>query len=268
MVERHADLEGIDMVVREGRLRNKRVIVTGAAGLVGRAVVELFVREGAVVLAFDRVKWRWRRGGTVIHQVGDITRQSVCRELAAKAMTTLGGIDAVVNAVGLLDPKDGGPTETLVETWDRTMAVNVKGVWLCCAAVIPVMREQGGGSIVNVGSLVATRGSHVAQVAYTASKGALLALTRELAVHLAPSRIRVNSVSPGPLEGGVMAHNLTTDHAVERRLKNIPMGRLGRADEVAYACAYLASDEASFTTGAEIMIDGGAASVFIRPSDP
>jgi NAD(P)-dependent dehydrogenase (short-subunit alcohol dehydrogenase family) len=259
-----------DSTSRMGRLQNKRVIVTGASGFIGRMVVSICLAEGAAVLAFDKVPFEpiWADSVSMSHahlvsMLGDITSQTDCTAMVATSVESWGGIDVLINTVGIMEPTDGGPLDTSIDTWDRTMAVNIKGIWLSCAASIPLMLQQGSGSIVNVGSLVGMRGSAIPQIAYTTSKGALIALTRELAVHLAPQNIRVNIVCPGPLEGGLLTEKLTSDKSVRKRTGYIPMGRLGRADEVAQACVYLASDESSFITGIELPVDGGASASFI-----
>jgi NAD(P)-dependent dehydrogenase (short-subunit alcohol dehydrogenase family) len=233
-------------------------------------VVSICLTEGATVLAFDKRPFEhiWVESVSthqpqLMSMLGDITSQTDCATMVATAANSLGGIDVLINTVGIMEQTDGGPLETPIDTWDRTMAVNIKGIWLSCAACIPFMRQQGGGSIVNVGSLVGMRGSSIPQIAYTTSKGALIAFTRELAVHLAPQNIRVNTVCPGPLEGGLLAEKLTSDESVQKRTEYIPMGRLGRAQEIAQACVYLASDESSFVTGIELPVDGGASASFI-----
>lgn len=260
----------LDSTCRMGRLQNKRVIVTGASGFIGRVIVSTCLAEGATVLAFDKIPFEriWVENAATNHahlvsMLGDITSQMDCAKMVATALESLGGLDVLINTVGIMEQTDGGPLETPIEAWDRTMEVNIKGIWLSCSASIPFMLRQGSGSIVNVGSLVGMRGSAVPQIAYTASKGALIALTRELAVHLAPQNIRVNTVCPGPLEGGLLAEKLLSDVAIRKRTEHIPMGRLGRAQEVAHACVYLASDESSFITGIELPVDGGSSASFI-----
>ena len=264
-----------DSTTRMGRLQNKRVIVTGASGFIGRVVVSVCLAEGATVLAFDKMPFEqtWIEDvsagdSQLVSMLGDITSQTDCRTMAEMGVGSLGGIDVLINTVGIMEQTDGGPLDTTIDAWNRTMDVNIKGIWLSCAASIPIMRQQGSGSIVNIGSLVGMRGSAIPQIAYTASKGALTALTRELAIYLAPQNIRVNAVCPGPLEGGLLAEKLTSDVSIRKRTARIPMGRLGRALEVAQACVYLASDESSFITGIELPVDGGASASFICPEHP
>jgi NAD(P)-dependent dehydrogenase (short-subunit alcohol dehydrogenase family) len=268
-------MPAFDSASRVGRLQNKRVIVTGASGFIGRVVVALCLAEGAAVLAFDKIPFEhiWVKSVSPNHpqlvsMLGDITSQTDCMTMAKTSVDSLGGVDVLINTAGVMEQTDGGPLETAMNVWDKTMEVNVKGIWLSCAASIPIMLQQGSGSIVNLGSIVGVRGSSIPQIAYTASKGALIALTRELAVHLAPQNIRVNIVCPGPLEGGLLAEKLASETSVRKRTESIPMGRLGRAQEVAHACVYLASDESSFTTGIELLVDGGASASFICPKLP
>jgi NAD(P)-dependent dehydrogenase (short-subunit alcohol dehydrogenase family) len=265
-------MSGSSYFSRTRRLQDKRIIITGASGFIGQELVSICLTEGAKVVAFDKKEFEptWSvtehiHSGRLVLLLGDITSQDDCVAMVEAARVAFGGMDALINAVGILHPGDGRPGETTEDVWDQTMAVNVKGPWLSCRACIPCLMQQDGGSIVNVASLVGLRGSYVPQVAYTASKGALIALTRELAVHLAPHKIRVNCVCPGPLQGGLIAEKLTSNTSKQIRTKSIPLGRLGQAREVALACVYLASDDSSFTTGIELIVDGGASASFIRP---
>jgi NAD(P)-dependent dehydrogenase (short-subunit alcohol dehydrogenase family) len=169
------------------------------------------------------------------------------------------------NNAGIFPPDDGGVLETPEATWDRVMAVNLKGVWLGCRHGIPAMLESGGGSIVNVASFVALMGAATAQVAYTASKGGVLALTREVAVEWARRGIRANALCPGPIETPMLAELMSDPQRRARRLVHIPMGRLGRAEELARAALFLASDDSSFMTGAALVVDGGITAAYVTP---
>jgi NAD(P)-dependent dehydrogenase (short-subunit alcohol dehydrogenase family) len=179
--------------------------------------------------------------------------------------STFGGLHVLYNNAGIFPPDDGGVLETPEATWDRVMAVNLKGVWLGCRHGIPAMLESGGGSIVNVASFVALMGAATAQVAYTASKGGVLALTREVAVEWARRGIRANALCPGPIETPMLAELMSDPQRRARRLVHIPMGRLGRAEELARAALFLASDDSSFMTGAALVVDGGITAAYVTP---
>jgi len=180
-------------------------------------------------------------------------------------MQRYGALHILYNNAGIFPPEDAGATDTPESTWDRVMEVNLKGVWLSCRYGIPAMLDSGGGAIVNVSSLVALMGSATPQIAYTASKGGVLSLTRELAVEYARRDIRVNALCPGPIETPLLAELLGDPEWARRRLVHIPMGRPGRADEVARAALFLASDDASFITGTALVIDGGISAAYVTP---
>jgi len=169
------------------------------------------------------------------------------------------------NNAGIFPADDGGVLDTPQETWRRVMAVNLEGVWLGCKAGIPAMLESGGGAIVNVASFVALMGAATAQIAYTASKGGVLAMTRELAVEYARRGIRANALCPGPIQTPLLEELLADPDRRARRMVHIPMGRLGRAEELAKAALFLASDDASFMTGAALVVDGGITAAYVTP---
>jgi NAD(P)-dependent dehydrogenase (short-subunit alcohol dehydrogenase family) len=180
-------------------------------------------------------------------------------------MQHYGGLHVLYNNAGIFPTDDAGVTDTPEATWDRVMDVNLKGVWLGCRFGVPAMLDSGGGSIVNVSSLVALMGSATPQVAYTASKGGVLALTRELAIEYSRQGIRANALCPGPIETPLLAELLDDPEWARRRLVHIPMGRPGRAEEVARAALFLASDDSSFMTGASLIVDGGISAAYVTP---
>jgi NAD(P)-dependent dehydrogenase (short-subunit alcohol dehydrogenase family) len=181
------------------------------------------------------------------------------------AVATYGGLHVLYNNAGILPPEDAGTEETPEDVWDRVMAVNLKGVWLCCRHGIPAMISSGGGSVINVASLVAIMGSAVAQIAYTASKGGVLSMTREMAVEYARTGVRINALCPGPIQTPLMAELLADPERRARRLVHVPIGRFGRADEIARAALFLASDDSSLMTGASLVVDGGISVAYVTP---
>jgi NAD(P)-dependent dehydrogenase (short-subunit alcohol dehydrogenase family) len=195
----------------------------------------------------------------------DVTEIATVEAAVAQAMGIFGGLHVLYNNAGVSLADDGGATDTSEATWDTTMAVNVRGVWLCCRAAIPAMLASGGGSIVNVASFVAHMGSATPQLAYTTSKGAVLAMTRELAVTHARDGIRVNALCPGPVLTPLLAQYLDDDGRRQRRLVHIPMGRFGEAAEMVQGAIFLASDESSFMTGQSLVIDGGITAAYTTP---
>jgi NAD(P)-dependent dehydrogenase (short-subunit alcohol dehydrogenase family) len=257
-----------------GRLEGKVAIVTGSGSGIGRVAAELFAAEGASVVAADiDVGAADAAAESVIASGGkaeavgvDVTDEDQVALMVETATIAFGGLHVIFNCAGIFPAEDGGVTETPTDVWDRVMRVNLKGVWLCCRAALPAIESSGGGSIVNVASFVALVGAATAQVAYTASKGGVLAFTRELAVEVARRGIRANSLCPGPIETPLLAELLSDPARRERRLVHIPMGRFGRAEEIAKAALFLASDESSFMTGAALVVDGGITAAYVTPT--
>jgi NAD(P)-dependent dehydrogenase (short-subunit alcohol dehydrogenase family) len=185
--------------------------------------------------------------------------------MVAHAMSKFGALHVLYNNAGVFPGDDGGVLETPEATWDRVMEINLKGVWFGCRAGIPAMVESGGGSIVNVASFVALMGAATAQIAYTSSKGGVLAMTREIAVEWGRRGIRANSLCPGPVDTPLLAELMSDPARKARRLVHIPMGRLAQAHEIVNAALFLASDEASYVTGSQLVVDGGITAAYVTP---
>jgi NAD(P)-dependent dehydrogenase (short-subunit alcohol dehydrogenase family) len=254
------------------RLDGKVALITGGASGMGRVACELFAAEGARVVVVDltdageQVAADIRGAGhEATFVAADVASADDCNAMVATAMRTYGGLHVLYNNAGIFPPDDGGTLETPEATWDRVMQVNLKGVWLGCRAGIPAMLESGGGSIVNVASFVALVGAATAQIAYTSSKGGVLAMTREIAVEYGRAGIRANSLCPGPIETPLLAELMSDPDRRARRLVHIPMGRLGQASELAKAALFLASDDSSFMTGAALVVDGGITAAYVTP---
>jgi NAD(P)-dependent dehydrogenase (short-subunit alcohol dehydrogenase family) len=255
------------------RLDGKVAAITGAAGGVGRATSLRFAAEGAHIVAADvdddgnekTVDLVVAAGGkaTAVHV--DVTNSGEVAAMVDTAEEDFGKLDILFNNAGVMLPSDGDAVSTDESTIDATLAINVKGVLLGCKHGIPALRRAGGGSIINTASFVASVGAATPQIAYTASKGAVLSLTRELAVLHAREGIRVNAVSPGPLHTELLMKLLDTDEKRQRRLVHIPMGRFGKSAEIANAALFLASDEASFVTGTNLQVDGGLTAAYVTP---
>lgn len=247
------------------RLTGKVALITGAGSGIGRESAQLFAAEGASVVVVDNVEQGGREtvaaiqaaSGRATFVQADVAKADDCARMIAAAEKTFGGLTVLFNNAGILHSKDDDAVSTEEAIWDLTMDVNAKGVFLGCKYGIPAIKRAGGGSIINTASLVALMGAAVPQVAYTASKGAVLALTRELAIVHARENIRVNALCPGPLRTELLMKILDTDAKKQRRLVHIPMGRFGEAKEIARAALFLASDESSWVTGSELVIDGG-----------
>ena len=253
-----------------GRLDGKVALITGAAGGMGLAASTLFVEEGARVVMTDVADDAGRAAAEAIGDGAAFVRSDVSTAEDAEAMVrfaveTFGGLHVLYNNAGVVLPNDVGVVETDEETWDRTMAINLKGVWLGCKFGIPAIIESGGGSVINVASFVALMGAATAQIAYTATKGGVLSMTREIAVEYARRGVRANALCPGPIETPLLLQLFADDAAKQRRLVHVPMGRLGQADEVVRAALWLASDESSFMTGAAMVVDGGITSAYVTP---
>ncbi len=239
----------------------------------GRAAAELFAREGARVVVSDllddagnaTVDAVRAAGGEAIFVRADVSQWDDCVTMVRGAVDAYGVLHVLYNNAGIFPADDGGVLDTPESTWERVMDVNLKGVWLGCKAAIPALRDAGGGSIVNVASFVALMGAATAQIAYTASKGGVLAMTRELAVEYARQGIRANALCPGPIETPLLQELLADPVRRARRMVHIPMGRLGRAEELAKAALFLASDDSSFMTGAALVVDGGITAAYVTP---
>ena len=254
-----------------GRLEGKVALITGAAAGLGRVAAERFAAEGArlviadVVDGSDAVAAVEEAGGKAIAVTCDVTDEDQVRAAVAAAVDTFGGLHVLYNNAGVMLGEDDDPVTTPLETYQRTMDINVKGVLLGCRHGIPALLESGGGSIVNVASFVAHMGAATPQIAYTASKGAVLAMTREIAVIYARQGIRANALCPGPIMTPLLAKFLSDDVRRQRRLVHIPMGRFGEPVEIANGALFLASDESAWMTGQSLIIDGGITAAYTTP---
>jgi cyclopentanol dehydrogenase len=248
-----------------GRVNGKVAIITGASGGLGAEMVRVFTREGASVVFGDiadeagqALEREVRQGGgDARYRRLDVTLEDDWRAAVAETVRDLGRLDILVNNAGIV-PRNAPIEERTVEEWDRTMAVNARGVFLGTRTAIPAMRQAGGGSIVNISSVAAIGQCQLMEAAYAASKGAVRIFTKVTAAQYAREGIRCNSVHPGPIDTGLLRDVWSNPEVLNRRLARIPLGRLGAIGEVVAGVLYLASDEASYTTGTELLIDGGA----------
>jgi NAD(P)-dependent dehydrogenase (short-subunit alcohol dehydrogenase family) len=255
------------------RLSGKVALITGAGSGIGRETALLFASEGASVVVADVNAQSAERtvsdvrgaGGRALAVRADVSKGADAKAMIEAAEREFGRLDVLMNNAGISHIDDNGAVDTEEAVWDLTMAVNVRGVFLGCKYGIPALRRAGGGSIINVASFVAVLGAATPQLAYTSSKGAVLAMSRELAVIHAREKIRVNALCPGPLRTELLMKYLDTEAKRQRRLVHVPMGRFGEAVEIARAALWLASDDASFTTGSTFLVDGGITAAYVTP---
>lgn len=255
------------------RLQGKVALITGAGSGIGREAARLFAREGAQIVVVDvndrggqaTVADIREAGGEAVFVHADVAVATEAERMVRAAEEAFGRLHVLFNNAGISHIDDADAIATEESVWDLTMAVNVKGVFLGCKFGIPALRRAGGGSIINTASFVAVLGAATPQLAYTASKGAVLSMSRELAVIHARENIRVNALCPGPLRTELLMKYLNTEEKRQRRLVHIPMGRFGEAAEIAKAALFLASDESSFVTGATFLVDGGITAAYVTP---
>jgi NAD(P)-dependent dehydrogenase (short-subunit alcohol dehydrogenase family) len=251
------------------RLKDRVALITGAGAGIGRETAQLFASEGAAVVCVDLNEQAAKDTASSIKNGisirADVSKARDCEHMVAAAEKAFGKLDVLFNNAGIMHAKDDDAVSTDESVWDLTMDVNAKGVFLGCKYGIPALKRAGGGSVINTASFVALVGAATPQIAYTASKGAVLAMTRELAVIHARQNIRVNALCPGPLKTELLMSFLNTEAKKQRRLVHVPMGRFGEAKEIAQAALYLASDESSYVTGTEFLVDGGLTAAYVTP---
>ena len=252
-----------------GRLDGRTAIITGGVGGIGLATARRFAEEGAQVVVVDvdddgGEKAAQEVGGIYVRC--DVTDAEQVEAMVARAHSTYGSVDIAFNNAGISPPDDDSILDTGLEAWRRVQEVNLTSVFLCCKAVLPYMRAQGRGSIINTASFVAVMGAATSQISYTASKGGVLAMSRELGVQFAREGIRVNALCPGPVDTPLLRELFATDpERAARRLVHIPMGRFADATEIANAVLFLASDESSFVTASTFLVDGGISGAYVTP---
>ncbi|SHE29494.1 NAD(P)-dependent dehydrogenase, short-chain alcohol dehydrogenase family [Ferrithrix thermotolerans DSM 19514] len=251
------------------RFDERVAVVTGGASGIGKATVARFKEEGAEVVLADMDEINGPKvadelGATFIHV--DVSDKDSVDAMVAKTLALFGKIDVAFNNAGISPPEDDSILVTDLDAWRKVQEINLTSVYLCCKAVLPPMLERGKGSIVNTASFVASVGAATSQISYTASKGGVLAMTRELGVQFARSGVRVNAISPGPIATPLLMELFAKDpERAARRLVHVPMGRFGEPEEIAAAVAFLASDDASFVTAANFLIDGGLTGAYVTP---
>jgi NAD(P)-dependent dehydrogenase (short-subunit alcohol dehydrogenase family) len=248
-----------------GRLEGKVCVITGAAGGIGAATVEAFSREGAKVVGVDLLEGA---PGDLSLAV-DVTEESAVSQMYTQVRERFGRVDVLFNNAGISPDDDTSVLDTSLEAWQRVQDVNLKSVFLCCKHGIPHLLENDPptrGSVINTASFVAVMGAATSQISYTASKGGVLALTRELGVEFARRGVRVNALCPGPIDTPLLRELFAKDpEKAQRRLVHVPMGRFGKAEEIANGVVFLASDESSFVTATTFLVDGGLAGAYVTP---
>jgi NAD(P)-dependent dehydrogenase (short-subunit alcohol dehydrogenase family) len=246
----------------EGRLQGKVCVITGAAGGIGAATAELFERQGARVVGVDL---REHAVGALSLQA-DLADEPAVESVYARAHDEFGRIDVLFNNAGISPTDDASVLDTTLEAWERVQAANLRSVFLCCKHGIPQLLRSGGGSVINTASFVAVLGSATSQISYTASKGGVLALSRELGVEFARRGVRVNALCPGPVDTPLLRELYAKDQEqAARRLVHVPMGRFARAEEIASAALFLASDESSYVNATQFLVDGGIGGAYTTP---
>jgi NAD(P)-dependent dehydrogenase (short-subunit alcohol dehydrogenase family) len=244
------------------RLTGKVCVITGAAGGIGVATAEVFAREGAVVVGVDL------RAHTVgeLSLTADLVSEEAVASLYAQVAQRYGRVDVLFNNAGISPTDDASVLDTTVEAWERVQNANARSVFLCCKHGIPKLLDSGGGSVINVASFVAVMGAATSQISYTASKGAVLALSRELGVEFARRGVRVNALCPGPVDTPLLRELFASDpERAARRMVHVPMGRFAEAAEIANAVLFLASDESSYVNASTFMVDGGLSGAYTTP---
>jgi len=254
-----------------GRLDAKSAVITGGCSGIGLATARRFAEEGARLVIGDLDD---ARGPDIAAALGgvflrtDVTDQGEVAALFALAQSSYGSVDIAFNNAGISPPDDDSILTTSLEAWRRVQEVNLTSVYLCCQAALPYMLEQGRGSIINTASFVAVMGAATSQISYTASKGGVLAMSRELGVQFARRGVRVNALCPGPVNTPLLQELFAKDpERAARRLVHIPVGRFAEPDEIANAALFLASDESSFITASQFMVDGGISGAYVTPLD-
>lgn len=265
-----------DPIPNPNRLLGKTAIITGGSNGIGLSTVELFSRSGVenlVIADCDRVRGQEaaermneeRKKRFAIFVETDVTKSNSVERMVQATMQHFGKLHILFNNAGIMHSDDDGPCNTDEVIWDLTMNVNLKSVYLGCKYAIPYILHSGGGSVINVASLVALIGSATPQIAYTASKGGVLSMTREMAIIYARKNIRFNALCPGPIRTPLLMKFLDTEEKLGRRIVHIPLGRFGESKEIAQAVTFLASDEASFVTGSTFVVDGGITAAYVTP---
>ncbi|MFI7030562.1 3-oxoacyl-ACP reductase [Microbispora rosea] len=251
------------------RLQDRVAVITGAGSGIGLATAHRFAQEGAKVVVADLDE---EAGAKAAGEVGgrfvkaDVANEDDVTRMYRTAFEEFGSVDIAFNNAGISPPDDDSILETGIDAWRRVQEVNLTSVYLCCKHAIPYMRRQGKGSIINTASFVAVMGSATSQISYTASKGGVLAMSRELGVQFAREGIRVNALCPGPVDTPLLRELFAKDpERAQRRLVHVPIGRFARAEEIAAAVAFLASDDASFITASEFLVDGGISGAYVTP---
>jgi NAD(P)-dependent dehydrogenase (short-subunit alcohol dehydrogenase family) len=251
------------------RLAGKVALVTGAGSGLGREMALLFAREGAALVINDIDEEAGGRTASEIGEAamfvgGDVSDDASVQRLFAAVRDGHGRLDVSVHNAGIMDPRDEGVTETPLEVWDRVIAINLTGVFLCCRHAVPLMLDTDGtGSLINIASFVALMGAAAPQIAYTASKGGVLSMTREIAVEYARKGIRANAICPGPIRTPLLEYLIADEDKRDNRLNHIPAGRFGEPSDIANAALYLASDESDWVTGTEFNVDGGITAAYL-----